>query len=123
MGLVIFLLVIAAAVAAFFWFRKESAAKTMAQPRPVSNRFHAVTIRFGQDACPAVQALAKNRFLAKEAPRLPLDECTVADCQCEYKHHDDRRDEEDRREEPISVPRYEGEQRRRAREDRRKSIR
>jgi hypothetical protein len=70
-----------------------------------------------------VQALAKNRFLAKEAPRLPLDECTVADCQCEYKHHDDRRDEEDRREEPISVPRYEGEQRRRAREDRRKSIR
>jgi len=121
MGFLLFLLVIAAAVAVFFWFRKDSAAKAITQPRPVSNRFHAVTISVGQGACPAVQALAKSRFLAKEAPRLPLDECTAAACHCAYKHHDDRRDDEDRREEPISVPPYEGEQRRRAREDRRKS--
>jgi hypothetical protein len=119
MGFLLALLVIAAVAAALFWYRKKIAAPT--ELPPVSNRFHAVTIRFGQDACPAVQALAKTRYLAKEAPRLPLDECTVAACRCQYRHYDDRRDEEDRREEPVSTPRYEGEQRRRSREDRRKS--
>jgi len=117
MGLLVFLLVIAAAVAAYFWYRKKPAA--VAQPPPVSNRFHAVTIKFHTGACPAVQALANTKYLAKEAPRLPLDECTVAACQCEYKHYDDRRDDEDRREEPVGA-RYEGEQRRRTRKDRRK---
>lgn len=114
------LLVVAAVAAAFFWFRKKY--PTTADSRPASNRFHAVTIRFRPGACPAVQALAKTRFLAKEAPRLPLDECTVPTCQCEYKHYDDRRDDEDRREESVAgALRYEGEQRRHSRRDRRKS--
>jgi len=92
----------------------------MAEPPPPSNRFHSVTIRFRDDACPAVQALAKTKFLAKEAPRLPLDECTVPNCRCQYKHYDDRRDGEDRRDGHASAHR-EGEQRRHAREDRRQS--
>jgi len=92
----------------------------MAEPTPPSNRFHSVTIRVGQDACPAVQALANTRFLAKEAPRLPLDQCTVPNCRCQYKHYDDRRDGEDRREERTSA-RHEGETRRHAREDQRKA--
>ena len=118
MGYLLLLLVIGGAVTAFLWFRQKTA--TMAESQPPSNRFHAVTIRFRQDACPAVQALANTRFLAKEAPRLPLDECTVPTCRCQYKHYDDRRDNEDRREEPTGT-RFVGEQRRHAREDRRKS--
>ncbi|MHB8534582.1 MAG: hypothetical protein ACYDBW_03960 [Sulfuricaulis sp.] len=117
MGILLFLLVIAAAAAAYFWFRKKTAAP--AEAPPVSNRFHAVTVRIRPGACPAVQAMAKSKFLAKEAPRLPLDECNAPTCQCEYRHHDDRRDDEDRREESVGA-RYEGKQRRNKREDRRK---
>ena len=119
MGFLLLVLVIAAVVAVVFWYRKKIASVT--EPPPVSNQFHAVTIRFRQNACPAVRALANTRYLAKEAPRLPLDECTVADCRCVYQHYDDRRDDEDRREHSGNVLRYEGEQRRHARLDRRKS--
>jgi len=118
MKLLLLLLVLAAGATVFLWSRKNPAAT--AEPPPVSNRFSAVTIRAGQDACPAVQALANTRFLAKEAPRLPLDECAASACQCEYQHYDDRRDDEDRREEQPAGTRYAGEQRRRTRKDRRR---
>lgn len=118
MGFLLLLLVIVGVGGAYFWFHKKSA--TTADPLPVSNRFHAVTIRFQQDACPAVRALANTKYVAKEAPRLPLDACTASTCHCEYQHYDDRRDHEDRRGEAAPL-RYEGQQRRHSREDRRKS--
>jgi len=119
MGILLFLLVIAAVAAALFWYRRQSAPTT--KPQFVANRFHAVAIRFHQDACPAVKALANIRFLAKEAPHLPLDGCTASNCKCQYRHYDDRRDGEDRRAK-LAGARHEGEQRRYAREDRRKAM-
>ena len=54
--------------------------------------WHAVHIVAGPRACPAVVAVGKRRFLSKEAPRLPLIDCTsAATCKCAYRHHKDRR--------------------------------
>lgn len=58
----------------------------------ISNQWHAVAIRPKGESCEAVQACRTGRFLAAEAPRLPLEECSTSDtCSCVYKHHADRR--------------------------------
>ena len=55
-------------------------------------QWHAVAIRPKGGSCEAVQACRTARYLSKEAPRLPLAECTTSDtCTCVYKHHEDRR--------------------------------
>jgi len=57
-----------------------------------SNRWHAVAVRPKGECCEAVQACRVERFLAAEAPRLPLENCSNSDtCSCVYKHHADRR--------------------------------
>ena len=49
-------------------------------------------------ACEAVKAIQDARYLAADAPQLPLSDCSHADqCRCKYKHWNDRRQEEDRR--------------------------
>jgi hypothetical protein len=61
------------------------------QPK-ADSRWHAVSIVISTGACPAAIALGKRRFLSKEAPRLPLADCTSpATCKCSYRHHKDRR--------------------------------
>ena len=62
-----------------------------------STSYHAVSIRCGRDACEAAKQLVGKCFLSKEAPPLPLPECTASNCHCQYAHHKDRREEEDRR--------------------------
>jgi hypothetical protein len=57
-------------------------------PRP----FQAISIYRGIDACAAAKRFADYRFLAKDAPQLPLAGCTMpAGCQCKYLKHKDRR--------------------------------
>jgi hypothetical protein len=64
-----------------------------AKKPPPNVAWHAVTIVAGSGACAACTALGKRRFLSKEAPRLPLADCTSpARCKCAYRHHKDRRD-------------------------------
>ena len=59
-------------------------------PRP----FQAISIYRGIDACTAAKRFADYRFLAKDAPPLPLMGCTMpAGCQCKYLKHKDRRTE------------------------------
>lgn len=60
-------------------------------------RYHALSVRFGLGACQRARALHGKRFLAAEAPILPLDGCTVSRCQCRIVHHRDRRIGDDRR--------------------------
>jgi hypothetical protein len=55
--------------------------------------YHAVSIRLGKNACAAAKALAEQRFLAKEAPRLPLAKCDAERCGCAFAHYEDRRQE------------------------------
>jgi len=52
----------------------------------------AVAILPGDSACPAARELRSKRFLSRNAPRLPLADCTKQDqCECKYRHLPDRR--------------------------------
>jgi hypothetical protein len=74
-----------------------------------SHPYHSVSIRLGKHACEAAKALVEQRFLAKEAPRLPLQKCDAASCTCVFAHHEDRR-QEGRRAEDLEKksPPFEG---------------
>ena len=54
--------------------------------------WHAVSIVAGAASCAAVADIRGKRFLAADAPRIPLPECTVSRrCTCTYRHSSDRR--------------------------------
>ncbi len=59
--------------------------------------FHAVSIKFDADACLHAKALQGRRFLATNAPQLPLVNCDSGRCSCRFIHHEDRRSGKDRR--------------------------
>lgn len=61
------------------------------RPRAGSAPFHAVAVEGGQGACAAARHLRGARFLAREAPSLPLPACDAGTCGCIYTHFDDRR--------------------------------
>jgi len=56
-----------------------------------NNPYHAVSVLPGTDACAAAYRFAGQRFLSRQAPRLPLPSCDVTTCGCRFKHHKDRR--------------------------------
>ncbi|HTE39953.1 MAG TPA: hypothetical protein VK629_03935 [Steroidobacteraceae bacterium] len=57
-------------------------------PRP----FQAISIQPGVACCDVARQISGDRFLAKNAPQLPLYDCTMRDtCQCRYAKHVDRR--------------------------------
>ena len=63
-----------------------------------SNPFAGVTIRACADSpCRAVLQLENQRFLAVEAPHLPVPGCDRERCGCRYIRHTDRRAPGDRR--------------------------
>ena len=67
--------------------------------------WHAVSVTTEQFCCGAARGLLGRRYLAAEAPRLPLAECTVKDaCSCKYKHHEDRRGSPRRKEDKSGLP-------------------
>jgi hypothetical protein len=59
--------------------------------------YHSVSLRFSATACGAAKALEGRRFLASAAPRIPLPECDVKNCECRFAHYRDRRAAQDRR--------------------------
>ena len=69
--------------------------------------FHAVSIHFAANACAEAKQLAGIRFLAREAPDLPLPRCDVSTCQCRFAHYEDRRSGKDRRS-PFAAGRIRG---------------
>jgi hypothetical protein len=71
--------------------RKPSSPATSREPlRP----FQAISIHRGVVACAMARKFSEHRFLAKDAPPLPLSGCTMsATCQCRYLKHRDRRGE------------------------------
>ena len=60
-------------------------------------RWRSVKIRPGLIACERIASLDGQVFLSREAPELPLANCTEADCHCHYVFLDDRRSGIDRR--------------------------
>ncbi len=104
MKTIIFALLLVIGTVAFYVLKNRTAnnqkAHTTKRPLPdpsAASRFHAVSIRFGSKACQAASELQGKRFLSNAAPRLPLPECNVHECECRFAHHKDRREEEDRR--------------------------
>lgn len=62
------------------------------QPDAGKQLWHAVTIVTPGHACDAASSLKGHRFLAREAPRLPLEACPSPEyCRCTYRHFTDRR--------------------------------
>lgn len=79
---------------------RQNKAATVAESRPStkhSGTFHAVAIKYSENACDAAKAMTGRRFLSTAAPRLPLPECDFLDCRCKFAHYDDRRNGGDRR--------------------------
>ena len=69
-------------------------AKKTPEQRPAGSRtnpYHAVSILPGADSCAAAYRFSGQRFLSRQAPRLPLPSCDAATCGCRFKHHKDRR--------------------------------
>ncbi len=66
-------------------------ARSVAEER--SRQFGAVSIESDwRGCCEASRKLARQRFLAGEAPMLPLNACSQpGECHCVYKHWSDRR--------------------------------
>jgi hypothetical protein len=94
---VLFALVTALVVAAGAAYRlaaRRRAPRSSPQPSAkAGGRFGAVQIRPRGNACRAAHLLGKHRFLAKNAPALPLRECTAARCACTFSKLPDRRTE------------------------------
>ena len=83
--------------------------------------FAAVSIVFDKEkACPEVMKLSGQRFLAGEAPKLPLRDCSVKRCSCSFHRYSDRRQKVIQRgviEQPYSGPQQRGANRGRRADD------
>ena len=74
------------------WFASLfGAKKAPARPAARSNPYHAVSVLPGTDAFAAAYRFSGQRFLSRQAPRLPLPSCDARTCGCRFKHHKDRR--------------------------------
>lgn len=83
--------------------RKQSNRKQPPQ-RTARRLFHGVAIRPAETPCAAAAGLANVRYLADEAPMLPLADCSnPAGCRCTYEHFDDRRTQA-RRDSDVGMP-------------------
>lgn len=67
--------------------------------------YRATSIVHDDHACGAVKAIGNKRFLDTDRviPALPLSDCDVAQCNCKYAHHEDRRNSLEDRRNPIAL--------------------
>ena len=85
------------------WFLRrkiDAQVRRSGQPmehRRVVNPHHALSIEPGPKCCDKARELKNQRFLASEAPTLPLRQCETVSCTCRYAHHSDRRRTKGRR--------------------------
>jgi hypothetical protein len=54
-------------------------------------QYPAVSVLVSPTCCQSAELLKGLRYMAEEAPPLPLPDCTNAKCHCIYVHHSDRR--------------------------------
>jgi hypothetical protein len=97
---IILLLGLLVAVWVLIRIRRQSVVDQAAPKRPTSaanSAYHAVSIKLTPSACKAARDMAGRRFLSTAAPKLPLPDCDVLDCNCRFVHHKDRRSGKDRR--------------------------
>ncbi len=102
MKTVLLLLVVGLLIAWFFYrqgLTRPGDRREQGTPPALKNKskYHAVSIKPGAYACSAANRMAGQRFLASQAPDLPLPDCDTAECDCHFVHHNDRRSGKDRR--------------------------
>lgn len=68
--------------------RQARGAISTAQP---ASRYRAASILANRCACDAVKIVEGKRYLAVQAPKLPLQDCSADRCTCRYVRHEDRR--------------------------------
>jgi hypothetical protein len=91
----VFIVFVPLAMAVAYWLvkhrqtppPKERAAATTKS----GGRFAGVEIRAHRNACRTARSLEGRRFLAKDAPALPLVSCTAVRCSCTFSKLADRR--------------------------------
>lgn len=78
---------------AVYWLLsgRAGAQKRAARESKAAAAFSAVEIRPRSGACDAARALEGRRYLSKDAPALPLANCTAARCRCRFSKLSDRR--------------------------------
>lgn len=87
------------AIAVYWWRRSAPHKKPLAAPvarQDTRSRYHCVEVCAGNPACESVRQLGHVRFLSREAPSLPVSDCSTSSCTCSFIHHDDRRDDDRR---------------------------
>lgn len=93
--------VLLAFTVAWLIFRaRQNKAATEAEASPksmIQGEFPAVAMQYSENSCNAAKAMTGRRFLATEAPELPLKECDFPDCRCTFDHFSDRRSKSNRR--------------------------
>jgi len=102
MKTVLLLLVLGLLIAWLFYRQgldkpEDRRVRRISTARKDKTRYHAVSVKPGAYACSAANNIAGQRFLASQAPELPLPACDAAECDCHFVHHDDRRTGKDRR--------------------------
>jgi len=102
MQIALILVLLFVGVAAFLMFRqpaqKKPSSKVRSASTPPASRYSSVSLMLSKNCCSSAQNMAGARFLKKEAPQLPLANCTTTPCKCGFIRHEDRREEdEDRR--------------------------
>lgn len=72
--------------------------------RKPTSPWHAISVVPTLDSCDAATKLREQRFLSKDAPSLPLPDCTQRkSCRCSYRHFTGRRVGPRRASEAIGV--------------------
>jgi hypothetical protein len=107
-----------------FRFFGQKRKTKIAKSRIKANRniYSAVKIIPSKNSCEEAQPFSDKILLSTKAPLLPLPNCSLKEnCQCRYKHFEDRR-QIARRDSDQGFPSvFSGEERRRSRIDRRAS--
>jgi hypothetical protein len=81
---------------------KKAVPKAMVKPAIAGKDYRAVSVAPGIKCCSAANDMVGKTYLSREAPRLPLANCTTpTNCSCKFKKASDRRDS-DRRELGVS---------------------
>ena len=94
----LFVLCCAVGLAMFLsWQRKRVAPQSEQLIERAVSPYHGVSIMPEKNCCSGARNLGERRYLAREAPRLPLPDCDAAMCHCRYSHFDDRREGDRRR--------------------------
>jgi hypothetical protein len=85
-----------AAAGVWRWSRRPRTRAAARHAPQSAKRFGAVEIRLRGTSCKAARALDGQRFLAHQAPALPLPACTAPRCTCSFAKLSDRRTEDRR---------------------------